>query len=148
MEQMTFPPELLSYFSPGDFENYPIIKIPQTFTDNRGSIINLADGVLGDVALIQSKQNSIRANHYHQEDWHLCYLIEGKFKYEWYRIGDTKVSATTILPGQLIFTPKLVAHRLQFLEPSKFITISKLSRISEKYESDTIRLPDFNNSLN
>jgi dTDP-4-dehydrorhamnose 3,5-epimerase-like enzyme len=140
---MTIPPELISYFSPSDFENYPLIKIPQIFNDDRGSIINLADGALGDVAIIHSKKNAIRANHYHRDDWHLCYLLEGKFQYEWFSIEDKNLFSTTILPGELIFTPKLVAHRLQFLEPSKFITISKLSRITDKYESDTVRLLDF-----
>ena len=132
------PQELNQYFDIKNFDNYPLITIPQEFNDDRGSILNLADGELGDVALIKSATGATRANHYHLEDWHLCYVIDGKLNYSWKSIEDESApSKIEVKSGSLIFTPKLIAHKLEFLEPTSLIIISKLSRISSKYELDT-----------
>ena len=61
------PVELSKMFTFAHFVDYPIIKIPQTFTDGRGIIMNIADGSLGDVAFITSNSGSIRANHLHKQ---------------------------------------------------------------------------------
>ena len=132
------PQELDQYFDSGNFEDYPLITIPQKFYDERGTILNLADGKLGDVALIKSSTGAIRANHYHLEDWHLCYVINGKLNYSWKSFDDDLApSSMEVKSGSLIFTPKLIAHKLEFLEPTSLIIVSKLSRISSKYELDT-----------
>lgn len=49
---INIPRELKSYFTEQDFSSYPIIRIPQYFSDDRGVIFNLAGGKLGDVAVI------------------------------------------------------------------------------------------------
>lgn len=52
--------------------NYPAIEAFQEFIDDRGSIINIADGQIGDVAVINSAAGSIRASHFHKR---LAYLF-------------------------------------------------------------------------
>ena len=52
---MEIPSTLSSLFSDENFANYPKVLIPQIFNDDRGSIKNLADGRLGDVAIISSQ---------------------------------------------------------------------------------------------
>jgi uncharacterized RmlC-like cupin family protein len=138
---MGIPEQLNGFFSEDDFRNYPLIDIPQKFDDARGTILNIADGKLGDVAVIFSNKNSIRANHVHENDWHICYLLRGSMKYEW---QDTNKSKTyiSVVPGQMIFTPGRTPHKMTFLEESIFVTVSALSRTQEKYDSDTIKLPD------
>ena len=54
---MLIPKELRAYFSKDSFLNYPMIDIPQQFSDKRGLILNLAGGRIGDVAFIKSKKN-------------------------------------------------------------------------------------------
>ena len=137
------PAELIGYFSEDHFKEYPKVKIPQSFSDDRGVIINLADGNLSDVALIDSNEKAIRANHYHKQDWHLCFLLEGEFEYSWFKIGETMISRTIVKAGEMIFTPRMTAHRFVFLSKSRLITISKLSRISNRYDEDTIKVKDF-----
>ncbi len=132
------PEELSGYFSTEDFSNYPFVRIPQVFEDFRGRIVNLADGRIGDVAIISTEKNSVRANHFHQNDWHLCYLIEGKFDYFWEEFGVQ--NRVEVSPGEMVFTPKLIPHKIIFGEKSIFISVSKLSRISTFYESDTTKL--------
>jgi len=141
---MIIPSEISSYFSSHDFVEYPIIDIPQKFVDDRGLIFNLADGIIGDVSLIKSTPNSIRGNHYHVNDWHLCYIISGSCEYLWNEnLTNSLINKLTVNANQMIFTPSMTAHRLVFHEPTSFITISKLSRIKSNYDLDTIKLKDF-----
>jgi uncharacterized RmlC-like cupin family protein len=134
------PSALQKYFRENSFLNYPLIEIPQKFLDNRGSIVNIADGALGDVAVITSKPNSIRANHVHKEDWHLSYLVEGEIKYFWEE--DLKQKSLIIKPGELFYTPPKTPHKMLFLKESIFIAVAAMSRTQENYENDTTRLED------
>jgi dTDP-4-dehydrorhamnose 3,5-epimerase-like enzyme len=138
---MQIPKELAAYFNEVNFENYPLVEIPQKYIDTRGQILNIADGQLGDVALITSTTDAIRANHYHQEDWHLCFLLSGQLRYEWKDFDEKDANYIEVSESQMIFTPKKVAHKLTFLTPSTFIAVSKLSRKQNDYERDTIKLP-------
>ena len=134
------PAGLKKYFSDKSFSSYPLIEVPQSFSDFRGQIVNIADGNLGDVAVITSNLNAVRANHTHKEDWHLSYLVEGEIKYFWEE-GD-KQNSIMIQPGQLIYTPPKVPHKMLFLKDSIFIAVAALSRTQENYENDTTRLDE------
>jgi dTDP-4-dehydrorhamnose 3,5-epimerase-like enzyme len=137
------PGEINEYFGEIDFLRYPIIEIPQKFYDFRGGIVNLADGTLGDVSLINSNKLTVRANHVHEIDWHLCFLISGSIRYSWRDLGEENEQKDIVVEAsQMIFTPPKVPHRMLFLEESIFVTISKLSRISDRYELDTKRFDD------
>ena len=137
---MKIPTEIISYFKDSDFFDYPLVKIPQNFEDVRGKIINIADGDLGDVAVIISKANTVRANHTHREDWHLSYLIDGELKYYWE--NDNKQKSIIIKPGQLFYTPPKTPHKMLFLKESIFVAVAAMSRTIENYEKDTTRLED------
>lgn len=140
---MLIPDEIKSYFSDQNFSGYPFVEVPQSFQDFRGRILNIADGKLGDVALITSTPGSIRANHYHKEDWHLTYVVSGAMKYFWKdNLDDFKKHEVLVSSGQLIFTPTMVPHMMQFSENSTFIAISKLSRQQLMYEHDTEKLEE------
>jgi len=137
------PDSLSSIFTKEHFVNYPKILIPQNFIDDRGSIRNIADGKLGDVAVITSKLNSIRANHVHDHDWHLSFMISGSMKYYWKsEMQDSLENSTIVNAGEMVYTPPKSPHKMVFLEDSVFIAISQLSRVQENYEADTKRLPD------
>jgi dTDP-4-dehydrorhamnose 3,5-epimerase-like enzyme len=140
---MNLPAELSKIFSENSFVDYPLVKIPQVFTDSRGTIANIADGNLGDVAIIESNKNAVRANHYHELDWHLSYLVSGRMIYTWKSIepGDSAQNLE-ITAGQLFYTPPRVIHRMQFLTESIFVAVSKLNRDKESYESDTVRVQE------
>ncbi len=136
---MKIPDELSNYFDKKDFSNYPLVNIPQEFRDSRGQIHNLADGIIGDVAIISSKKGAVRANHVHKNDWHLCYVIHGSLEYYW--VDDERQKhKLAVTAHQMIFTPALVAHKLVAITDSKFLSISRLSRISAKYEEDTEKI--------
>jgi uncharacterized RmlC-like cupin family protein len=140
---MEIPEELSKIFTEDHFKNYPKVLVPQNFEDERGVIKNIADGKLGDVAIITSKANSVRANHVHDDDWHLSYLVSGSMKYFWKsEIEASETKSVVVKAGEMVYTPKKSPHKMQFLEDSIFIAVSQLSRVQENYEEDTKRLPD------
>lgn len=130
------PTEISGYFGAKAFENYPKIEIPQSFQDTRGEILNIADGELGDVAVIRSKAKAIRANHVHISDWHLSYCLSGSLNYSFMPLGE-EVVTLTIESGDLFFTPKQTPHRMDFLEDTVLLVISRNSRKRDKYQEDT-----------
>ena len=134
------PLALQKYFTKDSFLNYPLIEIPQKFIDTRGSIVNIADGTLGDVAVITSIPNSVRANHVHKEDWHLSYLVHGEIKYFWEE--DSKQKSILIKTRELFYTPPKTPHKMLFLKESVFIAVAAMSRTQANYENDTTRLEE------
>jgi dTDP-4-dehydrorhamnose 3,5-epimerase-like enzyme len=125
------------------FKNYPIVQVPQEFKDSRGTIRNIADGTLGDVAFITSSKGAVRANHIHTLDWHLTYLVSGRMIYQWKDAPESsEENKIEIGAGQLFFTPTNTPHKMTFLEESQFIAVSGLHRDKDSYESDTRRLPE------
>ena len=100
----------------------PIIKLNEPFIDDRGSIqslVSLDEPKIQSAVLIESKKGSVRANHYHKEDWHYCYLISGSIDYYYREVGDKdKPSLAQINPGDVFYTPALVEHAMFFKEDS------------------------------
>ena len=140
---MELPEQLSELFSVRHFEDYPYVQVPQEFYDGRGSITNIADGALGDVAIIRSQTQSIRANHTHEKDWHLSYLISGSMFYFWKDSPTAEISKKVeVRPGELIYTPPKTPHKMLFTSDSIFVAVAALSRSQEAYEADTSRLPE------
>lgn len=124
-----------------EHENFPFLEIPQRFQDDRGMILNIADGSFGDVAIIESKKGSVRANHFHKNDWHLTYILHGAAFYSYKKVDSTPSFdwvETKIEPRKLLYTPNETWHRFKFIEDTLMIVVSGLSRRKEIYDSDTI----------
>jgi dTDP-4-dehydrorhamnose 3,5-epimerase-like enzyme len=133
---MSIHPNLSSLFQDFHFKNYPIVQVPQEFKDSRGTIRNIADGTLGDVAFITSSKGAVRANHIHTLDWHLTYLVSGRMIYQWKDAPESsEENKIEIGAGQLFFTPTNTPHKMTFLEESQFIAVSGLHRDKDSYES-------------
>ena len=114
------------------------IKLSGIHQDKRGKIINISNELIRSCALIKSKKNSIRANHYHKKDWHYCYVIKGTIEYYYRKHGSIlRPKKMIIKSGELFFTPPMVDHAMKFLEYTEFITLGKGSRIKKNYDSDT-----------
>lgn len=130
------PLEVSEFFKLKDFSEYPKVFIPQRFIDERGEIVNIADGSIGDVAIIYSKASSSRANHVHESDWHFSYCLSGSLNYSYEQDGfGTK--SIKIGTGELFFTPAGIPHRMDFLQDSVLVVVSRNSRKKENYDQDT-----------
>ena len=111
---------------------------------NNGKLImtkKILDGNFSSCIEIYSKKGTTRANHYHKEDWHYCYLINGAIDYYFREVGDSsQPKMVTIKPGQVFYTPSMVEHAMYFSEDSVFLTLGGDTRSSEDYEADLVRV--------
>ena len=90
---------------------------------------------------IQSRSGAIRANHYHRQDYHYCYLESGRMEYFERPVGSTEAPRRIVIePGQVFYTAPMVEHAMHFLEDSVFWCFSRNSRKQADYESDTVRV--------
>lgn len=119
----------------------PIVPLPMPFIDDRGSIQTLINGGIHAVQVITSKAGSIRANHYHREDSHYMYVVSGKMRYVERQPKDGAVARWTVVSaGQMIYTPPMMEHAVEFLEDTTFINITGQSRAQADYETDLVRV--------
>lgn len=119
-----------------------LVDLPAPFVDARGVIQTLVrDKKISTVQLITSKAGSIRANHYHKTDWHYMYVVSGTMTY-FYRPAGSKAAPSSLLvqAGQLIYTPSLIEHAVEYHEDSAFINIAGGPRDQAAYESDLVRV--------
>jgi dTDP-4-dehydrorhamnose 3,5-epimerase-like enzyme len=132
----------------GNYPENPIVPVDAPFQNENGEIQNLILGNFTSSAIIWSKSKTIRANHYHKTDWHFSYLITGEIDYWWQEIRHgAEKKHITIQPGQMFFTPPMVAHAMVFPTASVFITFSRNMRDHESHESDVERVQLVNNSI-
>ena len=117
------------------------IELPENFTDFRGSIQALLHEHSGSVVVIDTFPAVQRANHYHKEDYHYCYIISGKIVYYERPAGSKEIPKKSIfLPGEMFYTPPMIEHCMYFEEHTVFITLGGKTRRQEEYEADLVRL--------
>ena len=118
-----------------------IVAMAAPFADARGEIQPLVDRTIESAVLITSKKGTVRANHFHNTDWHYCYVLEGRIEYH-HRPhgGEGAPEAVIVEQGQLFFTPPMVDHAMVFLEDTTFLTLGRNSRAQEVYEADVERI--------
>ncbi len=114
---------------------------PPPFTDSRGSLRNILDTPIRSVIYVTSTLGAVRANHYHQDDWHYCYLVSSEMLYYHRAVGDANPpTEVRVVPGDMIYTPPKVEHAMKFLTDSTFIAFGGRPRDQESYEADLVRV--------
>lgn len=124
-------------------------NIKPEFTDDRGEIFMIFDDgktSINSILMITSKKGAIRANHYHKEDAHYCYMVSGKMEYTEELVEGGKRETVTVEAGDMVYTPPMTKHAMRFLEDSSlwaFSTKSRQEGFGKKegaYEMDTVRV--------
>ena len=122
----------------------PVLKLNEPYIDSRGliqSLVSLSEPIIQSAVIIESKKDTVRANHYHKEDWHYCYLISGSIDYYYRDVNDTNDPIVVrINPGDVFYTPAMVEHAMYFNEDSVFLTLGGDTRSQEAYEADLVRV--------
>ena len=119
-----------------------IVPLEAPYLDSRGGIQPLVDLPMESCVLIRSNKGTVRANHYHQTDWHFCYVLSGSIEYYHRPHGsEAAPQKVTIRTGQMFFTPPMVDHAMVFPEDTEFLTFGRNSRAQEAYEADVVRIP-------
>jgi quercetin dioxygenase-like cupin family protein len=122
-----------------------IVPLEKPFVDDRGSIQPLVDVPMESCVLITSRKGTVRANHYHQTDWHYCYVMNGEIEYYHRPHGSTVTPEKVIIrAGQMFFTGPGVDHAMVFTQDTSFLTWGRNSRAQEVYEADVVRIPPIN----
>ena len=130
--------------TPAERAAYPkevIVPLEAPFADARGAIQPLVDVPMESCVVISSKKGTVRANHYHNTDWHYCYVLSGSIEYYHRPHGSSgRPQRVFIKSGQMFFTPPLVDHAMVFPEDTVFLTFGRNSRAQEVYEADVVRI--------
>lgn len=115
--------------------------------DQRGGILSIVDNKVENISIISCNPGSIRSNHYHYDDFHFMYVLEGDFDYFFKDLDGGEVQYLKVRAGETIFTPPNEIHACYFPESTRLIVCSKNPRDQETYEADTVRV-DFVNEEN
>lgn len=108
--------------------------------DERGGIVSIVDETIMNVSIITCNPGAIRSNHYHLNDFHFMYVLEGEIDY-FYKERDTgEVRYLKVREGDNIFTPDNEIHATYFPVRTRLIVSSRLPRDQESYERDTVRV--------
>ena len=124
-------------------------KLIQSITrdnDMRGSIVSIVDDTIQNVSLITCNAGSIRSNHYHRNDFHYMYVLEGEIDYFYKELNNDIVHYFKVKKDDIIFTPKNEIHATFFPLKTKLIVSSMLPRDQETYENDTVRVEFIHNN--
>jgi oxalate decarboxylase/phosphoglucose isomerase-like protein (cupin superfamily) len=128
-----------------DWPKDVIVPLEEPFSDARGNIQPLVDLPMESCVLIHSKKGTVRANHYHQTDWHFCYVLSGSIEYLYRPHGSSEnPRKVRVEKGQLFFTPPMVDHAMIFPEDTSFLVLGRNSRAQDVYEADVVRIPALN----
>lgn len=119
----------------------PAVPLGNRHVNENGAIQNLLEKDCGTVTLITSKDNAIRANHFHRTDWHYTYVITGRVFYYEREVGSTHIPEPFVFgPGEMFFTPPMREHAMRFEGESTILTMSKRHRTPEEHEADVVRV--------
>jgi dTDP-4-dehydrorhamnose 3,5-epimerase-like enzyme len=125
-----------------------VVSNPVTLADDdRGVIEQLSREGYDSVLRITSKAGTVRANHYHKKDSHMCYVIKGTIRYvEQDLLPDGSFDLSSPLreyiveQGQCFYTAPMIAHAMEFVVDTEFLAISPRTGDSKEYETDLIRV--------
>jgi len=130
--------EMVTKWSAKPYEEYneKVITGSDEFVDERGKISNYElSEPINLVGYIESKEGTVRANHFHPIQEQKCLLIKGKY------LSVTKdllsepapIQTKMIRAGDLAVIPPNVAHAMVFLEDSIFLNLVNGDRNHENF---------------
>jgi oxalate decarboxylase/phosphoglucose isomerase-like protein (cupin superfamily) len=125
------------------------MELPRTTTmfpnlkrdaDARGEILSIVDNSVMNVSLITCNPGAIRSNHYHLNDFHFMYVLDGEMDYFYKEKHSGGIKYIKARSGDNVFTPDNEIHATHFPVRTRLIVSSKLPRDQESYERDTVRV--------
>ncbi len=111
--------------------------------DNRGKIVDVFyNENINHVAVINSKPNVVRGNHYHKLTTQHILITKGSLTY-WYKEYNSENYAKSVelFEGDFVSTPPLEIHALKIGNiENQFVVFSSGLRGGKDYEQDTFRV--------
>ena len=117
-------------------------KLTNSFKDKRGSIIDIFyNKNIQHVAIIKSKPNVLRGDHFHKKTTQWMFITQGSLEY-WYKSlkSKSKPKMKLLKKGDLVETPPNEMHALKIgKKGNEFIVFTMGKRGGKDYENDTYR---------
>tara|TARA_Y100000816_G_scaffold290655_1_gene279876 strand:+ start:1640 stop:2026 length:387 start_codon:yes stop_codon:yes gene_type:complete len=117
-------------------------KLKIDFKDDRGTIMDIFyKKNIQHVAIIKSKPNVRRGDHYHKKTTQWMFITEGSLEY-WYKSlkSKSKPKMRVLKKGDLVETPPNEMHALKIgKKGNEFIVFTMGKRGGKDYENDTYR---------
>jgi len=117
-------------------------RLKYDFKDSRGSITDIFyKKNIQHVAIITSKPNIKRGDHYHKKTTQWMYITKGSLEY-WYKPlkSNAKPKVKLLKVGDLVETPPNEMHALKIgKKGNEFIVFTIGKRGGKDYENDTYR---------
>ncbi len=113
-----------------------IFRGENEFQDNRGTISNFElPEPVNLIGYIDSKKNTVRANHYHPVQEQKCLLVKGQFisVYKDIKTKKTPLITHVVNEKEVIVTKPNVAHAMIFTKDSIFLNLVRGEREHENY---------------
>mgnify|MGYP001241046916 CR=1 FL=1 len=120
-----------------------VIEPLELHENNRGRIVDVFyKSNIKHAAIVDSKPNVLRGDHYHKDAKQHMLMIKGGLEY-WYKHVDSiePAKCEVLREGDIVTTPPFEVHALKILpEGCQFIAFSEGLRGGKDYESDTFRV--------
>lgn len=113
-----------------------------TVDDPRGLIESISDEPVNSIIRIFSKAGSVRSNHWHKTDWHICYVVSGRMDYYERVVGGGTISKKTLSAGEWVKTLPYVEHTTVFPVDTVLLVFAKNERDEDSYDADLVRSQD------
>lgn len=113
-----------------------------TVDDPRGLIESICCEPVNSIIRIFSKAGSIRSNHWHKTDWHICYVVSGEMDYYERAVGSTEVSHIKVMAGEWVKTLPYMEHTTVFPVDTTMIVFAQNDRDVGSYHADLVRSQD------
>lgn len=108
-----------------------------------GRIANIKHvGYPGAASILWCNAGAYRASHFHREDSHLLYVLEGEVRYLERSVGGTEAEIDeTFGPEEAFDSPPMREHILIFSAPTILLSYADRPRTHEEHEADVVRVP-------
>lgn len=122
--------------------NLPKVELGTSFKDERGIIQNiLSNQNISHIAIITSKKDSIRSQHYHKNNGgHFLYVQSGIIKYYERDLDGNNIKILILNENEMVFTGPNLVHKVEFMEDSVLLSMNINDRGPEHDKENTVQM--------
>lgn len=117
-----------------------VTHVEPVHTDDRGVIVDILNKPISHVGYITFAKGAVRAKHYHTVSVQYDYILSGKIKLTTCLPDGSDKKENILTEGMSSEIAPGVVHMYTALEDSAMIDMTTLSRDSDGYEKDTVRV--------
>ena len=118
------------------------VSVKPVHVDARGSIFDLVEDAVAHVGMVTFTKGAVRGNHYHKVSTQYSYVISGELNIFTSCIDGSDKRIERLGPGSLSTIPPGIVHKYAALTEATMLDIATLSRLSNQFETDTVRVTE------